>query len=185
MSCRGWRDRERGERGVSQRTREGKEGFQKEAIMGGLGPTEARQAQGSVLVREPLWCRPMQHGVWHLPGPSRYSTGSHFTEGRPGGLGVGRGMPSPLSSLGLGRASSAPCTRPLQPQRGSVCESNDGRPMPSSVLLVAGLRTPLRGAQGGCSVSCRGQCWAFAETQCHLVAGGAHTRFLPDCHAPR
>lgn len=44
MSCRGWRDRERGERGVSQRTREGKEGFQKEAIMGGFSPAEARQA---------------------------------------------------------------------------------------------------------------------------------------------
>lgn len=73
------------ERGVSWKTREGREGFQKEAFEGGLGTAQPRQVYplssavpgalwGPLLepFGEALWCRPVHQGLQHLPGPSRY-----------------------------------------------------------------------------------------------------------------
>lgn len=144
----------------------------------GKGRRASRRRLSWVVSDQQRPARPTQHGLWHQRGPGRSCTHVHQGKTREaGGPGVGLGMPSPLLSLGPGRASSAPSTRPLQPQRGSVCESKDSGPMQSSVPLVRG---PQRGAEGDFAL-CGGERWAFAETQRHLVAGGAHTRFLSDC----
>lgn len=115
------------QRGVLLRTREGKEFFQKEAVRGGFRPAEARLAHGSARAREPLQCRPT-----HQPGPSKYRTHVHSSrkeDQEAWAWGEGRPAHFPLWGGGqLGRASRAPSTRPLHPQKGSMCKSKDGRP---------------------------------------------------------
>lgn len=106
----------------------------------------------------------------------------------------GQGTPSRLSCLGLGRARSAPGTRPLQPWRGSVYGSKGGgwdSRTNAKLCLIGGVAPgpPPTGTGGIFSVpgnsigkSRRGELWAFTERQRHLVAEGAHTS--PSCPSP-
>lgn len=186
-------DRERRRERCTTEGKGGKAGLVPEAVMGGLrlaeqaGPpfSQYRGATGAL-----CW----NHSVSpEGAGPhSRVSStcldpadiGHKVTKGRKGcgqagGLGAGRGarlqgVPSPLSSAGLRRASSAPGTRPLQAQRGSVCGPKGGHiDWAASGPLLRGAGT----AMGHSSLRWGTQ--ASAERQCHLVAGGIHTRLLP------
>lgn len=129
-------------------------------------------------------------------GPRGYGTQVHGGKtGRRGGQSLGQtalGRHTRSTLLpGLGRVSNVSVPEPSSP-RGEVYAhlkvvGKTPGPTPSSVPLVGQPEVPTQGTGGVFSANSLGErCrepGAFAEGQCHLLAGGTHTRLLPDQRA--